>query len=304
MIIWALGQILEKIDEEQFLEEERSAVFLVGTEDAKRAMELAGMVYEGEINPSEVGFCKLETQQECLAGSLCIPKFIDMLGKWYKMQFFINRRHIVIVDDDGFASRLIRRIRRSKTQQGDTRERFLYNVMAQFMSRDLEMLGQYEKLIMDLEENVTEGKTQGFQSKIVPVRRELLTLRGYYDELMDMGRELEANENRFFAKKQLKYFGTISDRADRFMGKTAHLLEYAQQVRDAYQAAIDAEQNKNMQFLTVLSAIFFPLTLITGWYGMNFRDMPELDNGYPGVILLSMAVIAFCIFIFKKKKIL
>ena len=59
-----------------------------------------------------------------------------------------------------------------------------------------------------------------------------------------------------------------------------------------------------MQFLTVISTIFFPLTLITGWYGMNFKNMPELENGYPGVVFLSLVVIAGCIFIFKKKKIL
>lgn len=58
-----------------------------------------------------------------------------------------------------------------------------------------------------------------------------------------------------------------------------------------------------MKFLTVISTIFFPLTLITGWYGMNFRDMPELENGYPGVVVLSMIVVAVCIFVFKKKKI-
>ena len=108
----------------------------------------------------------------------------------------------------------------------------------------------------------------------------------------------------FSSKKQLKYFGTLSNRADRLMGRTAHLLEYAQQVRDLYQAQVDAKQNSNMQFLTVLSTIFFPLTLITGWYGMNFENMPELKNGYPGVIALSLIVIVVCILIFKKKKIL
>ena len=81
-------------------------------------------------------------------------------------------------------------------------------------------------------------------------------------------------------------------------------MEYAKQVQDAYQAQVDAQQNRNMQFLTVISTIFFPLTLITGWYGMNFRNMPELENGYPGVVILSLVVIAGCIFIFKKKKIL
>ena len=38
-------------------------------------------------------------------------------------------------------------------------------------------------------------------------------------------------------------------------------------------------------------------------YGMNFKDMPELDNGYPGVVILSVVVILVCILIFKKKNI-
>ena len=168
---------------------------------------------------------------------------------------------------------------------------------------------QNKKLVLvensvNMEENVADGKTEGFQNEIGPIRRELLTLRGYYDELMDMGKDLEENENGFFARKQLKYFGTIADRADRLMGRTAYLLEYAQQVRDAYQTQADAVQNKNMQFLTVVSTIFFPLTLITGWYGMNFQNMPELRQGYPGVILLSLVVVAGCILFFKKKHML
>lgn len=304
MIILALGEILEKIEEEQVMSDGRPSVFITDSRHAPRTMEMAGMVYDGEISLAEVGFCKLETQQECLAGSLCIPKLLDVLGSRYRMLFFINQHHIVIVDDDDFAKRLIIRIRRSKTNQGDTRERFLYNFIGQFMSRDLELLGRYERLIMGMEERVADGKTEGFQSKISPIRRELLTLRGYYDELMDMGKELEENENGFFARKQLKYFGTIADRADRLMGRTGYLLEYAQQVRDTYQAQVDAVQNKNMQFLTVVSTIFFPLTLITGWYGMNFQNMPELKHGYPGVILLSLIVVAVCIIFFKKKKIL
>ena len=67
--------------------------------------------------------------------------------------------------------------------------------MLEFISRDLELLGHYEKRIMDLEEGVMDGKIQGFQNAIMPIRRELLTLRSYYDEIMDMGKQLEENEN-------------------------------------------------------------------------------------------------------------
>ena len=59
-----------------------------------------------------------------------------------------------------------------------------------------------------------------------------------------------------------------------------------------------------MQFLTVISTIFFPLTLITGWFGMNFKNMPGLDNGYGNVVILCILIIILCIIIFKKKKLI
>ena len=37
---------------------------------------------------------------------------------------------------------------------------------------------------------------------------------------------------------------------------------------------------------------------------MNFQNMPELRQGYPGVILLSLVVVAGCILFFKKKHML
>lgn len=199
--------------------------------------------------------------------------------------------------------RIIGRIRRQRTHQGATRELFLYNFLAECIAMDMPMLHRYERRLMQMEEKILDGKIDGVDQKILPLRRELLTLRVYYDEMMDLGKALEENENHFFAKKQLKYFGTVSDRADRLMSRTVHLLDYAQQVRDAYQAEVDARQNENMKFLTVLSTIFFPLTLITGWYGMNFEDMPELQNGYPGVILFSLLVVAGIVFVCKRRNI-
>ena len=150
------------------------------------------------------------------------------------------------------------------------------------MSRDLEILVAYERRLLRMEEDVSQDHTDTIQNRLMPIRRELLNLRSYYDEMMDLTKELEENENGLFLNDQLKYFGTLTDRADRLMSRTSHLLE----------------------FLTVISTIFFPLTLITGWFGMNFKDMPGLENGYPAVMALSIVIIVICILIFKKKKII
>lgn len=304
MTVLALGERLEPLAPEQLATDPRSAVIVASSAETAGAMALAGMVCEGELSLADVAFCKIESQQECLAGSLCIPKLLDVVGSRYRIQFFINQRHIIIEDDGDFSLRLITQIQRSRIQPGATREKFLYHFFTQLINRDLEILTQYDRRLMALEERVLEGRLQGFESQIVPIRKELLTLRSYYDELTDLGQELEQDENQFFAKKQLKFFGTVSDRADRMMGRTVHLLEYAQQVRDSYQARVNEQQNRNMQFLTVISTIFFPLTLITGWFGMNFQDMPGLEHGYPWVILLSIVVVIVCILFFKKKKML
>jgi magnesium transporter len=49
--------------------------------------------------------------------------------------------------------------------------------------------------------------------------------------------------------------------------------------------------NRVVQFLTVLSAIFFPLTLITGIYGMNFDYMPELRWRYGYFMVLGLLLV-------------
>ena len=59
-----------------------------------------------------------------------------------------------------------------------------------------------------------------------------------------------------------------------------------------------------MTVLTVVTTIFMPLTLIVGWYGMNFKYMPELDKvwGYPVVIGVSVLIVVCSLIFFKKKK--
>ena len=59
-----------------------------------------------------------------------------------------------------------------------------------------------------------------------------------------------------------------------------------------------------MTVLTVITSIFLPLTLIAGWYGMNFANMPELTWrwGYPAVILVSALILIVSLIFFHKKK--
>ena len=59
-----------------------------------------------------------------------------------------------------------------------------------------------------------------------------------------------------------------------------------------------------MKIFTIVTSIFLPLTLIVGWYGMNFENMPELTwkYGYLAVIICCIAMVVGMIGYFKHKK--
>ena len=75
-------------------------------------------------------------------------------------------------------------------------------------------------------------------------------------------------------------------------------------MREAYQAQIDIEQNNLMRLFTVITTVFQPLTLLAGWYGMNFPNMPEMHwkYSYPVFIGISLLVCLSLLAIFKKKR--
>lgn len=280
------------------------APIITDFEHIHEVLEEQGIPYDGSIRREEISFCKLEAQQDCMLGNLCIPKLKDTEGEKFRLAFVVTKEQMILVDDAGFAKRIIDRMEKGNAKLYKSKERFLYYFITEYMSQDLVLMNQIENLLMELEMEILNGEHDDENNRLAMFRRKLLVLRCYYDEMADLGRALEENENGYFRKGQLKYFGIISDRADRLMNRAMHLLDLGRQVKETQQSQIDARQNSNMQFLTVLSAVFFPLTLITGWYGMNFQNMPELASGYPFVIVFSGLVVAAVVIIFKMKKLL
>ncbi|MDD7642923.1 MAG: CorA family divalent cation transporter [bacterium] len=303
-MVYEITTGLPEADLELLKEKQASALIVTDSREALLLLKELGFGEEWELLLAEVYFCKVEAEQEYFCGSLAIPNAVDLLGSRYRLLFFINKQYVLLVSEDGYGKRLSEHLRSRKLTAQTTTEKVLSMILADIIAKDNVILEKFERELMEMEEEAMRRQTDLFLKHMIRVRKQLLTLRGYYEQFMEVCRELEENENDLFAKKQLKYFGNISDRAERLLHRCIHLIDYAGQVKDVYQGQVDARQNRNMQYLTVVSTIFFPLTLITGWYGMNFENMPELAHGYPYVVAISVLVVIICIWIFKKKKII
>lgn len=168
------------------------------------------------------------------------------------------------------------------------------------------MIRAIEETIERLDEQIMQNKTDHFQAEIAKIRKRILRLTHYFDGIQNVCDELLEDENAFFSKKYVHHIRIYHDRVQRIAGNVHMLRDYAVQVREQYQSQMDLNLNHIMYVFTVVTVVFLPLTLIVGWYGMNFTSMPELQwrYGYFFVIGLSITVILFCFWYFHKKKLL
>lgn len=249
-------------------------------------------------------FCKAEVYQARLTGTFHIP-YAYAHAPAVDFFYCFSGRHLIFVDQSGYVKAQIERLAAAgKKEKKHTLGRFFADFLEEITENDLYALEQLEDQIEQLEDAVLAGKEARFNHHMMALRKRVSVLYRYYAQLENVGQILQENENGFFTAGEARLFHLFSERMSRLQSQTLMLREYLMQVREAYQSQVDIRQNSIMKVLTVVTAVFMPLTLITGWYGMNFRVMPELEwaYGYPLVIAVSVLVVLFCIWICKRKK--
>lgn len=247
--------------------------------------------------------CKAEARRDCLCGTIVTPRYTKE-GERIAFGYMLTASVVVICDDSGAAHALIKRLGREKRWQENGPGRLFYEFLELLIYRDLHHLEEMEDQLAQMEDRGLSGELDGFNAQVSRLRKEAAAWFRYYDQLDDVACELEENENGFFSTNETRLFHMLEKRLGRLRNEAQLLREYCLQVRELFQAEIDIRQNRIMKILTIVTTIFLPLSLLAGWYGMNFTGMPELTwkYGYPTVIAVSILVVAVCLWIMKKKK--
>ena len=254
------------------------------------------------LNGQGARFCKAEVHPEEITGTFCIP-VRDKRKTRSSFCYTLRPNALILVDDTGIAAACLEKIRTSKRWKSPSAGRFFYDFLEALTTGDVIHLEELENRIAKLETAVLSGTLEDFNHKMLPLRKEVMDLTHYYTQLEELGAEMEENETGVLNRDEVRLFHLFGDRMGRLREETQMLREYSMQVREVYQSQIDLRQNKIMKILTVVTTLFLPLTLVAGWYGMNF-DMPEFSSpfGYPAVILLSAVILSLCVWLMKKKK--
>ncbi len=211
---------------------------------------------------------------------------------------------IIIADSehriDKFFSELV-----SRKWEPHQTARFLYTFLDELLEMDAVILENMDFHIARMEEKlVKQCPPKGFHDEIFSMKRELLLLRSYYEQLLEVGERLYSNDNGILKEQDREQFQHFTERVKRFRDNVMFLKESLVEVREAYESYVDLNMNAIMKFLTVSTTVFMPLTFMTGWYGMNFKHMPELQWRYSYLVfaVISILVLVTIMIYFKKKK--
>ena len=301
---YLIEETLKKVSREDLKGTDKQFVAVLSSEEWKNNKDSFEMGMDIEPDLSEIFLTKAEVNYDSLTGTFSIPDRKCPSDDDLKFAFVLDEKGIVFIDDTGAASAIVEGVMRTKKWKLPSLERFLYDFLDQIVKDDLRLMEKYESELDSMEQAIIDGDENLPSGRLNDIRNDIRYLRIHYEQLMDLAAEFEENENGFFKYENLRFFRLFINRAERLHEASMSLRDYTMQFRDLYKAHLDIKQNRIMTVLTVVTTIFMPLTLIAGWYGMNFHFMPELNWkwSYPVVIILSIAIAVGSLLFFKKKK--
>lgn len=164
-----------------------------------------------------------------------------------------------------------------------------------------------------LEDAVTEEPNPVCLKRLHEMKRSLMMLRRFTWPERDVINSLLHDDTGLITKSTKVYLRDCYDHAIQIMDLIESYRDVTSGLMEIYLSVVGLRTNEVMRVLTVISAIFIPLTFVAGVYGMNFApdangerlpwNMPELYSpyGYVGCLVL-MALIAFGQILFFKRK--
>lgn len=147
-------------------------------------------------------------------------------------------------------------------------------------------------IMQDIER--TRESFHSLKRSLIPLRDALYTIKTIKDD----------DELDFIESSNFVFFGRLHQKTLELLEQIEYDMNSLDSASNFFYTAQNHRMNEVMKILTVVSAIFMPLTFIVGVYGMNFEFFPELEwkYGYFMVLGFMLLVVLSMIYYFKRKK--
>ncbi|EQD69986.1 metal ion transport protein, partial [mine drainage metagenome] len=164
----------------------------------------------------------------------------------------------------------------------------LYAVLDAIVDGFMPILETYQAELEDLESAIFAAQwKRSTLRRLYGMQRELTRLRLAVAPLQDVLAQLERLHPAFIPETVRPYFRDVNDHANRINDAVNAMREMLGAAMNVSVSLVTLNQNEVVKRLAGWAALLAVPTLLTGWFGMNFRTMPELDQpwAYPALIV-------------------
>ncbi len=188
--------------------------------------------------------------------------------------------------------------------QKTTPSSLFMSVIGGLTENDYLKLEKIEQELVDLQERISAEKDlDAVNNEINLYRKEMVSQKQRYDQFLNIVEFFDMHSHTIDSDEEQEKFKVLDRRIPKLRNEVLYLRDMLSQLTDYCQTQFDMRQNHLMKIFTIITAIFMPLQLIAGWYGMNLV-MPEFGfkYAYPVVTGISVAIVVGLITFFYKKK--
>ncbi|MDX4067981.1 zinc transporter ZntB [Aliarcobacter skirrowii] len=155
-----------------------------------------------------------------------------------------------------------------------------------------------------LEENIMDMKKQDFRTKILNVRRETIILKRYLTPQKDALIKLTSEKISWIDEYRKIEIRETNDQLMRHIEELDTIRDKVILIQEELTNSLSEELNKKMYILSIISAIFLPLTFLTGLLGINVGGIPGANNENAFYIFTTILILVIFsqYIIFRKKK--
>ncbi len=210
----------------------------------------------------------------------------------------ILRKDLVITFQEGLPGDVFHDLRsRIKLSMGMIRKSktdyLFHHIIDAVVDHYMMIMEKIRKRIEHLEAKSLSDPSFDVMELVIDIKRDVNILRSYTLPMRDAINKMRVEGKDFIEKASINYFQDVLDHLNFLVSSFETAREMLRDLMDLQQSNQNNERNRVMKTLTIVSAIFIPLTFLAGLYGMNFRYMPELNQewGYP-LLLVVMVVVA------------
>ena len=173
---------------------------------------------------------------------------------------------------------------------GKGRDFLLYVLNDELVDSYFPVLDAMHEAVDSLEDEIVAEPSRSLMSRIFDMKRDGVLLRRTVSPQIEVFGRLTSPGYGLVGEEHAFYFRDVHDHLIRVVESADSYREMMGGALDAYLSNVSNRMNEVMKHLTVLAALFLPITFVTGLFGMNLREVPLWHDPIFWVFVIGMLV--------------